>query len=409
MPAEARARLREIGVADVVVGVPSYQNEATIGHVVRTAAEGLIVHFPHLKSVIVNSDGGSSDNTRRVVANVDVPGPVEKLTMVYRGLPGKGSACRAIFDAAVQLGARACIVVDSDLRSITPQWIERLAGPLVAGDFDFVAPSYIRHKYDGTITNNIAYPLTRALYGLRVRQPIGGDFGVSGALASRFARGQVWQTDVARFGIDIWMTTTAVNEGFRICQASLGAKVHDAKDPAASLGPMFAQVVGTLFSLMETYEEKWLEVESSELVPVYGAAKHLEPEPIVVTLPSMIDNFRAGATRLGRVWRKILTDQTFKRVMDCATLGYEDYVFPSDIWAKVVYDFAVGHRAWARRNKRPTEILEALTALYFGRTAGLIIDSAQADGEQFEDLVEQQALMFERLKPHLVRRWKRIP
>ena len=78
--------------------------------------------------------------------------------------------------------AQALVVVDSDLRSITPEWIELLAGPILKGGFDYVTPLYARHKYDGTITNTVTYPLTRALYGRRIRQPIGGDFGVSGDL-----------------------------------------------------------------------------------------------------------------------------------------------------------------------------------------------------------------------------------
>ncbi len=79
----------------------------------------------------------------------------------YHGVPGKGSALRTIFAIAERLGARACAVVDSDLRSITPQWIELLLGPVVDHGFDYVAPLYLRHKFDGTITNSIVYPLTR--------------------------------------------------------------------------------------------------------------------------------------------------------------------------------------------------------------------------------------------------------
>ena len=63
-----------------------------------------------------------------------------------------------------------------------------------------MAPLYHRHKFDGTITNGIVYPLTRALYGRRIRQPIGGDFGFSGELARVYLAKPVWGTDVARSG-----------------------------------------------------------------------------------------------------------------------------------------------------------------------------------------------------------------
>jgi len=90
------------------------------------------------------------------------------------------------------LKAEAARVVDSDLRSITPEWIDLLLRPVLHAGFDFVAPYYHRHKYDGTITNSIVYPFTRALYGFRLRQPIGGEFGLSRRVMSRYLERSDW-------------------------------------------------------------------------------------------------------------------------------------------------------------------------------------------------------------------------
>ncbi|MGH2738854.1 MAG: glycosyltransferase, partial [Actinomycetota bacterium] len=253
----ALRRLDEIGEADVLVGIPCFDNEATIDGVVTAIEAGLRKYFPDLRAVICVSDGGSSDRTREVALRAgvgdradellvprDSPVP-ERLVFEYRGPPGKGSAIRSIVEAAGRLGVQACALIDADLRSITPAWLDRLLGPIVHHGFGFVTPVYARHKHDGTITNSLAFPVTTALYGARIRQPIGGEFGLSGELAAHLAARDVWDTDVARFGIDIWMTTTAVVEGYRICQAILGAKLHDPKDPGKDLGPMFRQVVGS--------------------------------------------------------------------------------------------------------------------------------------------------------------------
>lgn len=134
------------------------------------------------------------------------------------------------------LRARAVAVFDSDLVSIKPEWVRNVLDPVFKG-YDFVAPYYRRYKLDGTITNTIAYNLTRALYGQRIRQPIGGDFGISQRLVKHYFDQDVWETDVARFGIDVWMTTTAIVGGFKLCQARLGIKVHGEKDP----GPTWAR------------------------------------------------------------------------------------------------------------------------------------------------------------------------
>ena len=252
-----RDGIARVRTADLLVGIPSFRNAATIGHVAATAAKGLKDNFPDAKVVLVNADGGSEDGTSEQVIASATGIPV--ITGRYVGPPGKGSAFRAIFEAADLLDVRACAVVDSDLRSITPEWIARLLGPIARGEADYVAPLYARHKHDGTITNNVAYPLTRALYGLRIRQPIGGEFGFHADLARAYLAQPVWESDVARFGIDIFMTTTAITRHARILQAFLGAKIHDPKDPSADLGPMFVQVVGTLFRMASENEPLWRE------------------------------------------------------------------------------------------------------------------------------------------------------
>jgi hypothetical protein len=116
---------------------------------------------------------GSKDGTREAVLSTRIEDahllllstplfPVHRLSFPYHGVPGKGSAFRLIFKVAQMLHAKACIVVDSDLRSITPEWIDLLIRPVLLANYDFVAPYYHRHKYDGTITNSIVYPLTRS-------------------------------------------------------------------------------------------------------------------------------------------------------------------------------------------------------------------------------------------------------
>ncbi len=400
---DVRLRLKEIGQADILVGIPSYNNAGTIAHVVRTAAEGIVRYFPGLKAVVVNSDGGSPDGTMEVARQTPIPPEVEKIVTQYMGPSGKGSAFRTIFAIAKALGVKVCVVVDSDLRSIESWWIERLAGPILKKGYDYVAPYYIRHKYDGTITNNIAYPMTRSLYGVDVRQPIGGEFGFSAELAETYLEKDVWDTDVARFGVDIWMTTTAINEGFKLCQARLGAKIHDVKDPAAALGPMFRQVVGTLFRLMGFYEDNWKRVRGSRVTPFYGEPVEAKPEPIRVTLKAMIDKMRIGLEEFEDLWREVLSPENFLQVTKIATLDYERYAFPAELWAKVVFDFAV---AYNKSGIAPAEVIRAMTPLYYGRTGGLVMETQEMTNAQAEEMIRAQARIFEELKPYLIERWE---
>jgi len=400
---EVRARLQAVGSADILVGIPSFNNASTIGYVVEQTARGMVEHFPDLKAVLLNSDGGSSDGTSEAVLSTPVPPEVTVLAAPYQGVPGKGSALRAIFEATDLLGCRACVVVDSDLRSITPAWIRLLAEPIVQGSYDYVTPHYVRHKYDGTITNNIAYPMTRALYGWDIRQPIGGDFGFSGDLAATYLSKDVWEGPVAKFGIDIWMTTIAINEGFRPCQARLGTKIHDAKDPAAALGPMFRQVVGGLFGLMEQYAATWQRVTEARPVPLLGPEVTLEPDPVAVSVEAMLAKLRDGARRFASVWDMVLADENRAAVEQLLALPDEDYEFQADLWVKCVYDFAVAYRD--AREDNADDIVDAMTPLYYGRTASFVRETQDMNTAQAEQVIQAQARTYEQLKPYLIARW----
>ena len=420
IPQDSLRRLGELGKADIVVGIPSYNNARTIGHVVRAAQAGLAKYFPQFTSLIVNSDGGSADGTREAVLAAEVGDerllmlstpalPAHRLSLAYHGIPGKGSAFRLVFRIAEALGARACAVADSDLRSITPEWIELLLRPVLYAGYDFVAPYYHRHKYDGTITNSIVYPLTRSLYGLRVRQPIGGDFGVSRAMLRRYLERPDWETDVARYGIDVWMTTIALAEGFRVCQSFLGAKLHDAKDPGADLSAMLHQVVGSVFLLMQEYEPVWRARQGSQPADLFGFRFDVGLDPVAVNLERMLAALARGAQDLAAVWSLALEGETIETLRRLARDAVRDpaaFHLPDELWARIIFDFAGAHRS------RPLErahLLKSLTPLYLGRVASWVIEAEKLIAAEVEERIERLCLCFEEQKPYLLARYAGQP
>jgi glycosyltransferase involved in cell wall biosynthesis len=411
---EIQDKIGEIKEADILIGIPSYNNSRTIGHVVRAVHAGLQKYFPEKKAVIVNSDGGSNDGTIDVVHNttlddlqsIHIHHRVEhvlKIATPYHGIPGKGSAFRTIFEIADVLNVKACAVVDSDLRSITPEWIELLLKPVLQEGFDYVAPLYHRHKYDGTITNNIVYPITRALYGKRVRQPIGGDFGFSGKLAKYYLLKDVWETDVAKYGIDIWMTTTAIANDFKVCQTFLGAKIHDAKDPAADLSSMLNQVVGATFDLMKTYSEKWRTINGSETVKTFGFRYTVGLEPVTVNIDRMIERFRLGIKELIEIWKGIFSKEIIDLLYEMESLSKEKFYIPDEIWVEILYSFAIAsHKKMINR----AHLLKSLTPLYIGRTASFVIEMRDSDASEVEEKIEKLSRIFEDKKPLLINNWQ---
>lgn len=378
----------------VIVGIPSYNNAETIEHVIKQAAEGLKKYFDG--GLIINSDGGSNDGTRDVVMKTPVPDGVEVRSTVYKWpIPGKGSAMKEVLEIARDEGADAVVFVDSDLRSITPDWVYKFAKPIEEG-YHFVAPLYLRHKYDGTITNNIAYPMTTSLYGYNVRQPIGGDFGISADLIDTYlCNEEVWKTDVARFGVDIFLTTTAIAEGFKVIQTALGVKIHDPKDPAASLGPMFNQVIGTLFMLMQKYEEKWKNTKTLKEVPVFGEMEIREPEPVRVTLELLEKRAKELFVENEGILKKTLSERTFEEV----SRALKTFDFDDVLWSHILFDGAITYKNGILKNAEP------LIPLYFAKTADFVKKTKDMTTAEAEKLVLKRAEIFLEEKDYLLERW----
>lgn len=395
-------RLEEVEQADILVGIPCYNNQKTIEHVVQMVTHGLNRHYKKKQSVVMIADGGSTDDTREAAKEFEIKPWQEKIVSIYRGPAGKGSAFRSIFESAHRLGVEACMVVDSDLRSITSDWVKYLLEPVLEKDFDYVSPVYTRYKYDGTITNNIVYNLTRALYGLRIRQPIGGDFAFAGKLAEHYISQDVWETDVARFGIDIWMTTNAITNHFKVCQSNLGVKIHDAKDPSESLGPMFRQVVHTLFVLMEENEPVWKSVKGSRTVPMFGLEKMLEPEPIKVNLNRLVTEYKTGFRQFKSLYKDIFCPECFEELRKCASMPVKKFIMPTSTWVSVLYETAATFHHWTHNR---TQLVNLVTPLYLGRVASFINQSLDMNSTEAEALVEEQAIVFEENKDYLIKAW----
>jgi glucosylglycerate synthase len=395
-------RLEEIEKADIVVGIPCFNNELTVTHVIRMVSHGLKDYYPDFRPVIIVSDGGSTDDTRDVAKEFQLKPWQEKIVAIYRGMPGKGTALRMIFEAARTLQAKACMVVDSDLRSITNRWVKKLMDPIMEDNCDFVAPIYTRYKYDGTITNNVVYNLCQAVFGKNIRQPIGGDFAFSKRLVRFYTEQDVWQTDVARFGIDIWLTTQAIMNGFKLCQAHLGRKIHDAKDPSEHLGPMFRQVVSTLFSLMEETEDHWKHITGAEEVPVFGEISREEPEPIEVNYHKLVNSFKMGLRHFGPLWQEVFCPDCFEAINVAAAMPEDRFRLPSDTWVRILYEIAATYHHWPSNRRR---LVDLMTPLYYGRVASFINETWKMDSFEAERVVEDQAALFVDAKDYLLTMW----
>jgi glycosyltransferase involved in cell wall biosynthesis len=397
---EAEVNPSGIDKAELVACIPSYNEADTIAYAALQASEGLIRYFPDRRPVLINCDNNSPDHTKE--AFLDTPAKVPKIYIsTSPGIRGRGNNLRNLFRKAVELQAKAVVVVDADVQALTPEWIKHLGEPVFKG-FSYVAPLYVQHKYDNPVNNAVAYPLSRALFGRRVRQPIGGDFGMSGELARFYLESDLWDDAVAGFGIGIWMTTLALNRGAQVCQSFVGKpKIHRPRDPA---GPVFRQVVGTLLSLVPQLNASWLRVKHSRPTPVFGFQPGEPEAPPNVTVDGerLFSRFREGLPSYGEVWEQVFSRDVFSNLLEIFGMEKPVFDFPTDLWARILFDSAVSHRD---RVCDLDLMIDSLLPLYFGKTFAFIKKANRMSARQAEEAIEEDCTVFEMTKPYLVERW----
>ena len=374
---------------DLVVGIPSYNEADNIHFVVRQVAQGLNQYFPHLDTAIVNIDNHSEDGTKEIFLQTDSSQIPKVYLSTPPGVKGKGNNFKNLFNYLLPYRPKAVIVVDADLRSIQPEWV-RGFGQTVLKGYDFVAPLYRRHQYDGTITNHLCYPLLYGVLGQDIRQPIGGDFAFSGRLMEHWMT-RNWGENVLRYGIDIFMTSEAVLSGFSIAQVILGSKVHEPSAP--KLGEMFPQVVGTLFRQILGSRDLWKRNgEEPQTPPIFkccnGSAERPQLSIDYKTLKQLaLEEFSPQK----RLILEILPDRLGSRI----EVMFERKILriTAVTWTEIVYSFL---RAYASASDphQQLKIVEALKPLYLARIVVFIRDSLEMDYVACEEQLVKQAEMF---------------
>lgn len=362
----------------VAVGLPSYREADSIANVAEQVDAGLVRLFDPASCLIVNVDSDSPDGTAQVFEATPTRCP--KASIVLRGEPpGKGRNVLRFFRESLDRGAEAMATVDADLRSITPEWMEGLLGPVVSGRADYVTPLYARSRFESATTVNFAYPLFRVCAGLDLRQPIGGDFGLSGALASHLL-GQPVDEPVLSYGIDMFMSVHAAHGGFAMTQAQLGRKIH--RVGLAKRDRIFPEVVATGLGLMRRYgmsptvrpveveapavdaagEYTYRHAEQALGVRMQTAARELLPVYetwLGGAAPALRAALEAPEAHLAaEVWTELLAAVTARAMSEAAsvpTLPYGTQLLPLHTLRSITFRLTNWHRS-------PAEVEEDIAA-----------------------------------------------
>lgn len=388
--------------SDVIVGVPVSSQPAAIGEIVRSARVALTRELAGLRGSIIIVDAEATDGK---------PAPVELalgddreglIVLPAQGSLSRGRALRRLFEVVLERGARGVAAIDGSA-AVTPAWIANLARPLVDGTFDFVAPRYRRHPFDGALTKSIVQPVFRACFGHRIDQPMATEFGCSRRLLEHVLETHRWPGDNDQTPIDLWLTTTAVSDGFRVCEALMGPRPRGSRDEAQDLSGTIAHIVGGLFNELERRAAIWQRVRGSAAVSAFGTATDDPVEAPAVNASHLLDSFRLGYRELSGVWAEILPPATILELRRLAAAPPESFRMDDRLWARTIYDFALGYRL---RVIARDHLLRSLTPLYLGWLTSFILAGRALPESAIEARLERTGLAFEDEKPYLISRWR---
>ncbi|MDR3568060.1 MAG: glycosyl transferase [Syntrophobacteraceae bacterium] len=395
----------QIAQADIVVGIPT-ANEA--GNIALTAArvdEGLSEYFPDMRRAIINCDNHSSDGTRE--AFFSAPGKASKLYISTEpGSGGKGRNVRNFFEKARRLNPKAMVIIEADIRNISPVWLRNLVTPVLKGA-GFVCPIYERHKYESFLSNSIIYPLFRCLYGRRVRQCNAGDYAFGPKMLDIYLDPPFRSEMVDNSGADIWMADLALASRLPIVQAIMGApKLHRVRGRFADLPVRFAEAVGTIFDLVQVNDTYWQQVKWSKPTALSGTdLQEVEtPLPPADVSPERLhEKFIEDFDKYYRLWEHVYGPIVARKLQEIRSIGLQHFSFPTQTWMTILFDTMVAYRGMSISERK--ELVDGLLPLYVGKVLSYVKKAWRMSLQQAEEYIENECMTFEENKPYIIKSW----
>ncbi len=407
-------QLMSVGEVDLLVGIHSQSNLDPIGQIVHAIERSVQQHFIRQRVVIVLVDGKPEDGATsttlddRVDDNLRLPSvtslrTIRQVTASFSIPPSRGIFFRTILSSAELVRARACAMISANTSSLTPERIANLLRPIFQEKFDFVAPLYTRHKYEGLLARNLLYPMSRAVFGRRIRELYSDEWGFSGRLSTFCLNQNSWNEEAFRLRPEAWMAVSAISSDFRCCQAFLGQKSQATAGSGADIVEALRETVGTLFWCLESRQASWLDREGSEPVPTFGPDHDLTLESTDLNSHRLFEMFRSGVSELDPILSSILNAETHEEIKRIASAEEAKFRFGNDLWVRTLYDFASSYHHGVINKDH---LVQALVPIYRGMIYSFLVEHSDSSPDEMEAENEILCLEFERQKPYLSERWK---
>ena len=405
VPEEAKQRIEQLGTVDFVIGLVDPKAVQNVELIAATIRQGVGTLSKSARGVVVFRREGAGTPAAASLERFEN----ESLRLLNYSLPSLDTSVtaaqtiagsyRSISNFSSLLTARACVVIASSIETLTPEWIHGLVQPVLEDGVDLVAPCYAPRKFEGLLNSGILYPLTRALFGKRLLNPLGPDFGLSARLFEALL--EIDNAKQRTGGHFVLIGPEAIARGFKVSQAWLGRRIYPPVD-WKNVDSVLAEILGPLFIGIEQNAPFWQHVRASEPVPTYGNPFPLAEENVAVDIHRLLEPFRLGSRNLQDIWVLVLPPTTLLELKKADRLPPEQFRISGELWARIVYDFALAYRL---RTIARDHLVRAMTPLYLGWLASYALQVETA-GAAVPKHLEALCTAYENAKPYFVSRWR---
>jgi hypothetical protein len=404
---ELLRQLIAVGQVDILVGLPTLNNASTIIDVVRAVHQCFTRDFPRLRTVLINSDGGSTDGTPELIRGASFTDEdvvqtshslrtLHRVVAPYHGLPGKHTALRTVFAAGELAQAKVVVVIDPNGPATTPDRVTELIGPILRPDVEFLAPRYRRHPRDGVLITQLVRPLVRALYGVALDEPLGAEFACSGRFASHCLEQDIWNHEAVRFAIDLWLRTEAVAERFAVGQ--IWRPATTAAGTRTTLREAVHQVMLSLIESLRAHESFWRKTNGIAELHTWATDPIAVPDAATWDYRALAEQARHDISEIRALLKDVLEPDVMTRVLaDGAGVPIDD-----ELWVRIVYAFAAATR---QRRTGVDQLADMFAPLYMWRASAFMSHTALESPAAVQARLNSLCETFQRLKPVLVANW----
>ncbi|WP_348268315.1 hypothetical protein P8936_03565 [Edaphobacter paludis] len=301
------------------------------------------------------------------------------------------------FTAAQQSHASACLLLGAECQSLSPEAIRSLAASITTSSADLAVAHYNLGSREGLVNSAILYPVTRALFCVRPRYPLAIDLGLSLRMAERLAAVAQKFISINQTDALLWPAAEAASANYMIAEVDVGARMLP-QPAAADLNSLLAQVGGSLFSEVDAKAAFWQRARGTQPAHPFTLSALPAEGPDIAP---MLDAFRLAYTNLHEIWSLVLPPNSLLGLKRLSITPADSFHMPDNLWARIVYDFALAYRL---RTINRGHLLGALTPLYLAWVASHLV--LTSSGTPPEKHIQDLAAAFETDKPYLVSRWR---